>query len=1540
MQLDEFIAEHIEQTLNAYRAQPARIIEDARQEEAILSGGYGHRQLFELIQNAADAISESRTRGRVELRLTSDCLYCANEGVSLTEDGIRALLMSHLSPKRHDEIGRFGIGFKSVLGICSNPEIINKDVSFRFNPAELAEGLRSLIGTDSPLPQLRTAALLSLEDEVAQDDVLGDLLAWATTVVRLRLKDGVRERLASEIDDFPDAFLAFTPHVSRLEFVHEKNTRTLSVNPGASGTITISDNSNSQCWQLFQTIVLKRDLTEAAQLDMDMRLRERDALPLMWAVPLDSAARHTSSFWAFFPTKNDTTLRGILNAPWKTNSDRENLLEGDFNSEMLRRAAQLVADSVMQLNSPDDPARFLDVLPARDDKGWADRQLSDALISILKDRRCMPRSNGDWDTPSAVMLRPDIAEQSELSNWFTEFGPREPDEFCHRSVAGRERRARARRLGCDEADEVGWLRSTLSEPTAEASIAAIHLADACLRCEDIKAGVARIIRAEPFVLTADGRLVPAIPSQLGFADGDTEAEAEHDRIVHPSVAAHAGARQILEERFDIHSVDMLAAFKALIAQWGGGGDANGFWNRFWKLTRAVGIDVAKPALKGRDGWSVKCRSLAGSFEPLFNLLLPGRIADVEDRDAKASLIDLEFHNEDSDLLNYLGAGPEPCEIPHFRRRDHYANDIYDEHLNWADTEYRRRNSTYSPQDGYLGFRDAQAIAPFEPIRRLKGSAAVRMTEALLLFARTRPLWTVGHDTRRDYYPLTTVDSASLWAIKHYGRINTSLGPALVAKAVAPQLREWANFLPVANINTDDSKLLELPTSLSELPQDFWQAAFDAASEFTGPAAMLGKFYARAAEADIPAPGMLRCRFGDGWTMAVPSDVILISNEAEFTAVDPLRGFFLCVTDAADASVLVERWSLNPTDPGELKFIEASEPLLVEELFPELARVSGFPAEFVVQPCEELWLERCSSDTGSSRTNLSQYIRNNCLYFTGERNDAWILDQLAAHFPNIVQDEHLRLAEARTAEELHVQLIERVRQLTTIPDKLLAMVGVEQLRSRIPQRHLQRVTHDTEPTPLSVATLALAVHSAGVLQVYRDSLVQNGYQPPRRWNGDPKAVAFVRDLGFPEEYAGYSDAKRSPWEDTIGPVTLNDLHPYQKRMRNDIVAFLNESTPGRGMLSLPTGAGKTRVAVQSIIEWLKNPATDRRVLWIAQSDELCEQAVESWLQAWRALGPLGARLRVNRMWGRTNDRVRPPQSGSTLVVSTFHTLLGRLERRSFEWALTPDVVVIDEAHGATAPSYTRILRRLGLDQRETRVPLIGLTATPFRGDNDERETYRLAFRFEHRRFDTGFGESEQLYRTLQDMGVLAWADHDELTGVTLVLDHHELEHLKRFMDLPASVEERLSNIEARNERILDHIRKQPSDWPILVFAASVEHAEDLAVRLAMDGVSAAAISGSTPTDQRRYAISCFKSGRLRVLTNYGVLTTGFDAPAIRAVYITRPIYSPVLYQQMIGRGLRGPLNGGKERCLIVNVTDNVAQYGEKLAFHKFEHLWRR
>lgn len=78
----------------------------------------------------------------------------------------------------------------------------------------------------------------------------------------------------------------------------------------------------------------------------------------------------------------------------------------------------------------------------------------------------------------------------------------------------------------------------------------------------------------------------------------------------------------------------------------------------------------------------------------------------------------------------------------------------------------------------------------------------------------------------------------------------------------------------------------------------------------------------------------------------------------------------------------------------------------------------------------------------------------------------------------------------------------------------------------------------------------------------------------------------------------------------------------------------------------------------------------------------------------------------------------------------------------------------------------------------------------------------------------------------------------------------------------------------------------------------------------------------------------------VLCNYGVLTTGFDAPATSAVLIARPTKSLVLYSQMVGRGIRGPLAGGNSDAEIVTVVDNnLPGFGSVAsAFTNWEDVW--
>ena len=78
----------------------------------------------------------------------------------------------------------------------------------------------------------------------------------------------------------------------------------------------------------------------------------------------------------------------------------------------------------------------------------------------------------------------------------------------------------------------------------------------------------------------------------------------------------------------------------------------------------------------------------------------------------------------------------------------------------------------------------------------------------------------------------------------------------------------------------------------------------------------------------------------------------------------------------------------------------------------------------------------------------------------------------------------------------------------------------------------------------------------------------------------------------------------------------------------------------------------------------------------------------------------------------------------------------------------------------------------------------------------------------------------------------------------------------------------------------------------------------------------------------------------MLVNFGVLTTGFDAPAASAALIARPTKSLVLYSQMVGRVIRGPLAGGTERCEIVTVVDTTLPgFGDVAdAFMNWEDVW--
>ncbi|RZL62483.1 MAG: DEAD/DEAH box helicase, partial [Rhodococcus sp. (in: high G+C Gram-positive bacteria)] len=342
-------------------------------------------------------------------------------------------------------------------------------------------------------------------------------------------------------------------------------------------------------------------------------------------------------------------------------------------------------------------------------------------------------------------------------------------------------------------------------------------------------------------------------------------------------------------------------------------------------------------------------------------------------------------------------------------------------------------------------------------------------------------------------------------------------------------------------------------------------------------------------------------------------------------------------------------------------------------------------------------------------------------------------------------------------------------------------------------------------------------------------------------------------------------------------------------------LIGKPTERRGLLSLPTGAGKTRVAVEALVNAMADGAVTSPVLWVAQTEELCEQAVQCWAEVWRAVGPERS-LQVSRLWGG-RQAVRREDEGDQVVVATIAQLdAGCMDNNDYDWLSEAGSIVVDEAHTSITPSWTRLLRWTGVDRKPTHAPLIGLSATPFRGVSPE-QTQRLVARYGGCRLDDGIFEEKVSIPLLQRQRILARVEHQILAGMENVpLDEAEREHFKTYRSIPPSVREKIGRDLDRTNRLVESVASQPGDWPVLIFAASVSHAETLAALIARRGRTAAAVSSGTDPGMRRHLISEFRSGRLQTLTNYGVLTQGFDAPSIRVLYIARPTYSPNLYLQ--------------------------------------------
>ena len=401
-----------------------------------------------------------------------------------------------------------------------------------------------------------------------------------------------------------------------------------------------------------------------------------------------------------------------------------------------------------------------------------------------------------------------------------------------------------------------------------------------------------------------------------------------------------------------------------------------------------------------------------------------------------------------------------------------------------------------------------------------------------------------------------------------------------------------------------------------------------------------------------------------------------------------------------------------------------------------------------------------------------------------------------------------------------------------------------------------------------------------------------------------------------------------------------LFDYQKKIKNRAVEIISQPS-SRLMIHMPTGAGKTRTSAELLVDfWRTKKNLKGLTVWLAHSEELCQQAEETISSVWSARGD--EELKSYRLWSGTENPENFDDAG--FVVASLQRIYAMWKsddknknRLIEEIRKNCDLIIIDEAHKAVAPTYQDAIEVL--DNLQT-TRILGLTATPGRGE-DFSENRKLIDFFSGNKItlqNENDNNIEDPIAYLQDRQFLAKIDRKPVpTAIDVDLTPSEIKHLENFYELPASVIKKLGDDTERNALIILELAKLYEEGrTIIVFACSVKHSRMLTDLCRMRGIEAKSIDGQTAKVDRKQWIREFKNGEFKILINYGVLTTGFDAPNTDTVFITRPTSSVVLYSQMIGRGIRGLRMGGNERCLLVDLEDNLRGYpNESKAFNYFD-----
>lgn len=463
----------VDENLAVYRASPSRVREDASQ-EAQIANDYRGRLLYELLQNADDAMVDGGGDDRIVFRLTEDDLWVGNSGRPLNDADVRGLCGIGASSKsvdgarRRASIGHKGMGFKSVLEITERPTVYSESISFELSSDSSEPGIRAALGAEESMPT--RLPIMRLPSRVSSDNPEWHRLAASgiRTLFRFPLKPDLdserRDLLAQRLLELPATAILFLKHLENLdiEVATAGNTETTSwrlrrerldhggeSTPGLveTGVYRVAIESS----RLAMSFVLAHDAdVEIGQhrggLDEHgwgaIELTEVSVACAVDGTRPTELAQELRKFHVFLPTGEVSPYPLLVNGAFMTDLSRQELRIGeesdDYNQFLMQRVAALVRERLLPALETDG-ASWEDIVTLFDRPGAPDvapqTQAGEALWRAMSAEvgsyPLLPAHDGRRLYPGEAIVPP-LLERDETGSSLRELLP---DSL---RVAGRE----------------------------------------------------------------------------------------------------------------------------------------------------------------------------------------------------------------------------------------------------------------------------------------------------------------------------------------------------------------------------------------------------------------------------------------------------------------------------------------------------------------------------------------------------------------------------------------------------------------------------------------------------------------------------------------------------------------------------------------------------------------------------------------------------------------------------------------------------------------------------------------------------------------------------------------------------------------------------------------------------------------------------------------------------------------------------------------------------------------------------------------------